>query len=120
MNFQTLMQAGPAKANELFARLAETSAGAVKTREKLFTELKNELELHTSLEGQHLFPILRRNPETKELVAEAVKDNKELRRNLMNSRVSRRAMRLSTNGSKNCKRPSASMPGTKSASCYRR
>jgi hypothetical protein len=82
MDFQTLMQAGPAKVNELFARLAETSDGAVKTREKLFTELKNELELHTSLEGQHLFPILRRNPETKELVAEAIKDNKELRAKL--------------------------------------
>jgi hypothetical protein len=50
----------------------------VKTREKLFSELKNELELHISLEGQHLFPILRRNPETKELVADAIKDNKEL------------------------------------------
>jgi hypothetical protein len=82
MNFRTLMQAGPAKANELFARLAETSDGAVKTREKLFTELKNELELHTSLEEQHLFPILRRNAETKELVAGAIKDNKELRAKL--------------------------------------
>jgi hypothetical protein len=82
MNFQTLMQAGPAKANELFARLAETSDSAVKTREKLFTELKNELELHTTLEGQHLFPILRRNPETKNLVADAIKDNKELRAKL--------------------------------------
>jgi hypothetical protein len=30
----------------------------VKTREKLFTELKNELELHTSLEEQHLFRFL--------------------------------------------------------------
>jgi iron-sulfur cluster repair protein YtfE (RIC family) len=82
MNFQSLMQAGPAKANELFARLAETSTGAVKTREKLFAELKHELALHTSLEGQHLFPILRRNPETKELVAEAIKDNKDLRAKL--------------------------------------
>jgi len=33
MNLRTLMQVGPAKANELFARLAETSDGAVKTRE---------------------------------------------------------------------------------------
>jgi iron-sulfur cluster repair protein YtfE (RIC family) len=82
MNFRTLMQAGPAKANELFARLAETSDGAVKTREKLFSELKNELELHASLEEQHLFPILRRNPETKEMVADAIKDNKELRAKL--------------------------------------
>src|SRR4051812_33678203 len=82
MNFRTLMQAGPAKANELFARLTETSDGAVKTREKLFTELKSELELHTNLEEQHLFPILKRHAETKGLVADAIKDNKELRAKL--------------------------------------
>jgi hypothetical protein len=82
MSLRTLMQAGPAKANDLFARLLETSDGAVKTREKLFAELKGELELHTSLEEQHLFPILRRNAETKELVGDAIKDNKELRTKL--------------------------------------
>jgi stress response protein YsnF/iron-sulfur cluster repair protein YtfE (RIC family) len=76
------MQAGPAKVNELFARLSETSDGAVKTREKLFSELKAELELHTSLEEQHLFPVLRRNAETKGLVADAIRDNKELRAKL--------------------------------------
>lgn len=82
MNLRTLMQVGPTKANELFAKLAETSDGAVKTREKLFAELKGELELHTSLEEQHLFPVLRRNAETKELVADAVRDNRELRAKL--------------------------------------
>src|ERR1700712_4452738 len=82
MDFRTIMQAGPAKANELFAKLADTSDGAAKTREKLFTELKAELESHTGLEEQHLFPILRRNAETKELVADAIKDNKELRAKL--------------------------------------
>jgi stress response protein YsnF/hemerythrin-like domain-containing protein len=78
MTLRTLMLAGPARANELFARLAETSDGAVKTRERLFAELKAELEQHTSLEEQHLFPVLRRNPETKGLVADAVRDNREL------------------------------------------
>ena len=82
MSFRMVMQAGPAKVNELFAKLSETSDGAVKTREKVFAELKAELELHTGLEEQHLFPILRRNPETKGLVAEAIKDNKELRAKL--------------------------------------
>ena len=76
------MLAGPAKVNELFARLSETSDSAVKTREKLFAELKAELELHTGLEEQHLFPVLRRNPETKGLVADAIRDNKELRAKL--------------------------------------
>ena len=73
------MQAGPARANELFTRLAETSEGALKTRERLFTELTAELEAHTDLEAQHLFPVLRKHAETKELVASATKDNKELR-----------------------------------------
>jgi hemerythrin-like domain-containing protein len=82
MNLRILMQAGPAKANELFARLSETSDGAVKTREKLFAELKTELELHVSLEEQHLFPILKRNAETKELVGDAIRDNKDLRAKL--------------------------------------
>jgi iron-sulfur cluster repair protein YtfE (RIC family) len=91
----------------------------VKTREKLFTELKAELELHTSLEEQHLFPILR-NAETKELVADAIKDNKELRAKLAELESCRRRTRPSPNGSRNCRRPSASMPGTRNGSCYRR
>jgi hypothetical protein len=82
MSLRTVMQAGPVKANELFARLLDTSDGAVKTREKLFTELKTELELHTNLEEQHLFPVLRRDAETKGLVPDAIKDNRELRAKL--------------------------------------
>jgi uncharacterized protein (TIGR02271 family) len=82
MTLRSLMQVGPAKANELFARLFETSGAAVKTRERLFTELKGELELHTELEEQHLFPILKKHAETKELVIQAIKDNKELRAKL--------------------------------------
>lgn len=82
MNFRTMMQAGPARANELFTRLADTSDGAVKTRERLFAELKSELELHASLEEQHLFPLLRKHAETRDLVAEAIRDNKELRAKL--------------------------------------
>jgi hypothetical protein len=40
-----LIQNGPAKANEFFAKLADTSDTAVKTRERLFADLKEELEL---------------------------------------------------------------------------
>src|SRR3954451_6646539 len=76
---QRLMQAGPTKANELFTRLAETSDTAIKTRERIFVELKSELEQHVDLEEKHLFPVLRKQAETKELVATAIRDNKELR-----------------------------------------
>jgi uncharacterized protein (TIGR02271 family) len=82
MTLRSLMQAGPAKATELFARLSETSDNAVKTRERLFAELKSELELHADLEEQHLFPLLRKHAETRELVANAIKDNKEVRARL--------------------------------------
>lgn len=83
MTLRTLMQAGPTKANELFARLADTSDNAIKTRERLFAELKAGLEQHVALEEAHLFPILRKQPESKELMATAIRDNKELRAKLV-------------------------------------
>src|SRR4029450_11698676 len=75
-----LIQTSPAKANELFAKLVETSGNAVKTRERLFSELKEELELQMKLEEQHLFPALRKRKETKDLVPDALNDNKETRK----------------------------------------
>ena len=79
MTIRQLIHSGPAKANELFAKLAETSDGAVRTREKLFLELKAELELLAGLEETHLFPALHKHQETKELVAGALADNQQVR-----------------------------------------
>jgi hypothetical protein len=75
-----LIQTSPAKANELFAKLTETSGNAVKTREKLFADLKAELELQIKLEEQHLFPVLKKRKETKDLVSGALNDNKQTRK----------------------------------------
>src|SRR3954466_3369358 len=77
-----LIQTRPAKATELFAKLAETSGSAVKTRERLFAELKEELELQMRLEEQHLFPVLRKRKETKDLVPDSLNNNKETRKAL--------------------------------------
>src|SRR4030095_12647858 len=77
-----LIQTSPRKANELFAKLAETSGNAVKTRERLFSELKEELELQMRVEEQHLFPVLRKHKQTKDLVSDALNDNKETRKAL--------------------------------------
>ena len=38
-----IIQTSPAKATELLARLVETSDSALKTRERLFVELRAEL-----------------------------------------------------------------------------
>jgi phage-related minor tail protein len=75
-----LIQSSPARANELFAKLVDTSENAVKTREKLFAELKDELERLASLEEQHLFPVLRKHKDLKDLVREALTDNKATRK----------------------------------------
>ncbi|AWJ88120.1 hypothetical protein TSH58p_32090 (plasmid) [Azospirillum sp. TSH58] len=79
MTITQLLQNSPAKANELFAKLSDTSSGAVKTREKLLAELKEELEVQARLEEQHLFPVLKKHRETKDLVADAINDNKQVR-----------------------------------------
>jgi len=70
-------QTPPDKANELFAKLLDTSEGAVKTREQLFSDLKVELELLANVQEQHLFPVLRKHKETQGLVGEALRDNQE-------------------------------------------
>ena len=75
-----LIQTAPAKANELLAKLVDTSDTAVKTRERLFSDLKAELELLATLEEEHLFPVLRKHKETKNLVSEALNDNKQTRK----------------------------------------
>jgi hemerythrin-like domain-containing protein len=80
MTITQLIQNSPSKANELFSKLADTSDGAIKTREKLFSELKEELETLASLEEKHLFPLLRKHQETKDLVVDAINDNKEVRK----------------------------------------
>lgn len=79
MTITQLLQSSPAKANELFTKLADTSSGAVKTREKLLAELKEELELQSRLEEQHLFPVLKKHKETKDLVPDAINDNRQVR-----------------------------------------
>lgn len=70
-------QTSPDRANELFAKLLETSDTAVKTRERLFASLKEELELLASLQEQHLFPVLRKHEDMAGLVQHAMADNEE-------------------------------------------
>src|SRR5690606_18669927 len=69
-------QTSPDRANELFAKLLQTSDGAVKTRERLFSELKDELLLLANLQEQYLFPVLRKH-DMDDLLQDAMNDNSE-------------------------------------------
>jgi hypothetical protein len=66
----------PDKANELFEKLLATSNTAIRSRERLLAELKQELELLATLQEEHLFPVLRRHGRL-DLLQEALTDNEE-------------------------------------------
>jgi Mor family transcriptional regulator len=51
----------------------------VKTRDSVFGQLKAELEQQAKLEEEHLFPVLRKHGETRDLVKAALDDNKKMR-----------------------------------------
>ncbi|ANY84163.1 hypothetical protein BB934_38615 (plasmid) [Microvirga ossetica] len=64
------------KANELFDKLLATSNNAVKTRERLFVDLKEELEPLATLQDEHLFPMLTLHG-MHDRLREAINDNVE-------------------------------------------
>lgn len=76
------IQISPAKANDLFSRIADTTPGAVKTREALFADLKAELELIAQLERDHLLPVLRKHAGTKAM-APAISDRLNAMKSLL-------------------------------------
>ena len=82
MTLRQTLQAAPTKSKELIEKLKGTSNQAVKTRESVFAELKEQLTLYLDQEEQHLLPILRKHAETKALAADAAKAGKELRTRL--------------------------------------
>lgn len=71
-----LNQAPPDRARELFEKLLATSDGSVRTRERLFADLQDELRLLATLQEQHLLPVLRRHG-MDDLVRQAIDDNEE-------------------------------------------
>ena len=78
MTTRTFSQTPPDKANELFEKLLATSDNAAKTRERLLSDLKEELDLLANLQEQHLFPVLNKHG-MQDLVQEAIQDNQDTR-----------------------------------------
>jgi iron-sulfur cluster repair protein YtfE (RIC family) len=66
------------KVKRLFERLAD--AANLKERERLFAELKQELQLHSEIEDQHFYPALEENEEARDLVEEAFEEHDEFKR----------------------------------------
>jgi hemerythrin-like domain-containing protein len=82
MTLRQTLQAAPAKTKDLIEKLKATSNQAVKTRESVFADLKEQLTLYLDQEEQHLLPMLRKHAGTKALAADAAKAGKEMRARL--------------------------------------
>lgn len=75
MDVVQLIKREHAKTSSLFEKLAETSDGALKTRERLFEQLKNELEAHQRAMQNVVYPILMQHPGTQNLVPQLREQN---------------------------------------------
>lgn len=75
MNVYQLLEKDHKEAKQLLEKLHKTSDRSVKTRQTLFIELKEALELHMHLEETLLYPILKEEKETTDIALEAFEEH---------------------------------------------
>jgi hemerythrin-like domain-containing protein len=63
------------KVSGIFEKLDTTTERGVKTREELFTQLKQELDVHARIEETILYPILKEAKETEDITLEAYEEH---------------------------------------------
>ena len=76
MNAFELLKEDHARVSAIFEKLEPTTEHALKTREELFTKLKNELEVHTQIEEQIFYPVLKEEEETRDITLEGIEEHK--------------------------------------------
>jgi iron-sulfur cluster repair protein YtfE (RIC family) len=75
MNPFTLLKDDHEKVAGLLEKIDETTERATKGREELFTQLKNELDIHTRIEEEILYPVLEEYEETRDISLEAYEEH---------------------------------------------
>ena len=63
------------KMKKLLSELESTTEQGVKTREELFTKVKQELTVHEAIEEEIFYPALKEHPKAKEIVLEAYEEH---------------------------------------------
>jgi hemerythrin-like domain-containing protein len=59
----------------MLGELEPTTERGVKTREELFTKVKQELVVHEAIEEEIFYPALKQHPKTKEITLEAYEEH---------------------------------------------
>lgn len=76
MNAFQLLKEDHKKVAGIFEKLEPTTERGVKTREDLFTQLKNELDVHAEVEETIFYPALREADETHDIILEGYEEHK--------------------------------------------
>lgn len=64
------------KVSGIFEKLEPTTERGVKTREELFAQLKNELDVHARIEEEIFYPSIKEAKETHDITLEAFEEHK--------------------------------------------
>lgn len=75
MNVYDLLKDDHKRVSAIFEKLEPTTERALKTREELFSKLNSELEVHTAIEEQFLYPALKQEAETRDITLEAYEEH---------------------------------------------
>ncbi len=75
MNAIELLKQDHKKVSGIFEKLEPTTERALKTREELFTQLKHELDVHTTIEEQIFYPAIKDKDATHEITLEAYEEH---------------------------------------------
>jgi hemerythrin-like domain-containing protein len=75
MDALSLLKEDHDKVKKMLQELDSTTERGVKTREELFTKLKQELQVHEAIEEEIFYPALKDHPKTKEIALEAYEEH---------------------------------------------
>jgi hypothetical protein len=75
MDAMSLLKEDHQKVKKMLVELESTTERGVKTREDLFTKVKQELVIHEAIEEEIFYPALKDHPKTKEIALEAYEEH---------------------------------------------
>ncbi|MBV9960360.1 MAG: hemerythrin domain-containing protein [Acidobacteria bacterium] len=80
MNAIELLKQDHEKVSGIFEKLEPTTERGLKTREELFTQLKQELDVHAAIEEEIFYPAIKDADETHEITLEAYEEHAVVKR----------------------------------------
>jgi hypothetical protein len=75
MDAMSLLKEDHQKVKKMLVELESTTERGVKTREELFTKVKQELVIHEAIEEEIFYPALKDHSKTKEIALEAYEEH---------------------------------------------